>query len=206
MNEAIPGAASQPTEQQRHLRRNVAAFMADFGALAGVCVHTPDDSAPGVDTPTHLIGAALGLLTTTWQAVGCCPTAGWRWLSDKPRKKPVLVAATAIGRPILLVLAALLMFARPSDSTVILVGLFLESSSFVPRTRSPASLGSTFSARLSDQPRGESSAQDKSWAGCWRSARPSSYGGLWVRAAPISTQLCSAVCAGLWRNDRLVIG
>jgi len=127
MNDAIPDVVPQPTEQQRHLRRNVAAFMADFGGFGGgfAFIH-PTTVLPVLVRQLTSSAPLLGLLTTVWAGCWLLPQlpAG-RWLSDKPRKKPVLVVATAIGRPALLVLAVLLMLARPSDSTVILVGLFL---------------------------------------------------------------------------------
>jgi len=127
MSEAIPGAASLPTEQRRHLRRNVAAFMADFGGFGGgfSFIH-PTTVLPVLMRQLTSSAPLLGLLTTVWTGCWLLPQlpAG-RWLSNKPRKKPVLILATAMGRPILLAVSALLIFARPSDSTVILIGLFL---------------------------------------------------------------------------------
>jgi MFS family permease len=127
MNEAIADMALQPTEQQRHLRRNIAAFMADFGGFGGgfALIH-PTTVLPVLARQLTSSAPLVGLLTTVWTGCWLLPQlpAG-RWLCNKPRKKPVLILATAMGRPILLAVSALLIFARPSDSTVILIGLFL---------------------------------------------------------------------------------
>jgi hypothetical protein len=127
MNEAIADKALQFTGQQRHLRRNIAAFMADFGGFGGgfALIH-PTTVLPVLARQLTSPAPLVGLLTTVWTGCWLLPQlpAG-RWLCDKPHKKPALILATAMGRPILLAVSVLLIFARPSDSTVILIGLFL---------------------------------------------------------------------------------
>ena len=127
MNGAIADVAPQPNEQQRHLRRNIAAFMADFGGFGGgfALIH-PTTVLPVLARQLTSSAPLVGLLTTIWAGSWLLPQlpAG-RWLSGQPRKKPTLVVATAMGRPILLAVSALLILARPTDSTTILIGLFL---------------------------------------------------------------------------------
>jgi MFS family permease len=126
MNEAMPDDAPQPTGQRRHLRRNIAAFLTDYGGFGGALGFlSPTTVIPVLMRQLTSSAPLVGLMTTVWAGAWLLPQlpAG-RWLSGKPRKKPTLLLASGLGRPSLLLLAILYVLVRPSDSAALLVGLF----------------------------------------------------------------------------------
>jgi len=113
-------------EQQRHLRRNIAAYMTDwsgFGAAIGFI--NPTTVLPVLVRQLTSSALLVGLLTTVW-------TGGWllpqlpagRWLCERPRKKTYMVWLAGLGRLAMPALAALFFLAGPSDAIVLLMGLF----------------------------------------------------------------------------------
>ena len=114
------------TLAQRDLRRTAAGLVTDIGGFGmGLGFISPPTVLPVLVRQLTSSAPLVGLLSTVWAGAWLAfQLPAGRWLANKPRKKPFIISFTAIGRPALLLLAAMFAFVRPPNATLFLVGLF----------------------------------------------------------------------------------
>ncbi len=110
-----------PTPDRKALRRNVSAMLVDSGAFGGALGFMGYSTVlPSLVILLTNSEPLVGLINTLYMGMWLLPQlpAG-RWMANRPRKKPVLLASAFIGRsPVLLLAVAL---ALNLDRTVLFI-------------------------------------------------------------------------------------
>ena len=110
-----------------HWRRNLTGLLADMGGYGmAIGFINPTTVIPVLIRQLSSSSLLVGLITTVWMGGWLLPQlpAG-RWLSERPHKKPYLLWGAGLGRPAFLLLAVLFALVRPSETVVLLLGLFI---------------------------------------------------------------------------------
>jgi MFS family permease len=110
-----------------HFWRNVLALLLDSCSFGfGISFISPSTVIPVLARQLTSSQMLVGLLATVWNGAWLLPQLEvGRWLADKKHKKPYLLAASALGRPFLLLMALALAWGNQLPAAALLTMLFV---------------------------------------------------------------------------------